>query len=474
MIKRIILSLSFCIFISSANATDLMDAYQDATYNDPIYKGRVAQVMSDKEIYPQARAILLPQLNATGDIRRTSYFHQKIGSLTGFTPLNPKAFGSHDNFVNLEQSIFNFTNIMKLRSASFVVKRANADLLAIKQDLIIRTAAAYFAILQAEDQLRYTQAQKRSFARSLEQAKQRYNVGLDAITSVYDAEAQYDGAVATEIANKNAVVNSRQELSKITGHVYPKVAAINRRLPLLKPKPNNVELWVLSSEKYNNILQSSRFAADAAKETIRAQFGGHLPNVKFFGLYENFNHTSGWFSKQDDQSVAAGVALNIPIFQGGLVVSQVRQAQYNYEVALANVDATFRAVTIGTKEFFNNYIALISQIIADRQSIRSAQSSVESNEAAYSVGTKTIIDVLLAQQTLYKAQQTLAADQYAYINNILALKNGAGTLSELDLAEINTWLGAIPYEEPYVKPVTPPPSALNKPIAKNPSKKTSI
>ena len=231
-------------------------------------------------------------------------------------------------------------------------------------------------------------------------------------------------------------------MRKITGRLYPKLDPILTNIPLQKPDPIDIEEWVLSSVKYNSTLQASHFAVDATKSTINSARGGYLPTIDLVSRYNNRSEFGAGFSGIDTERGSVGVQFNFPVFQSGLVISQVRQAKYNYETSLADLETSYRNATVSTRQFYNNVISGISVVKADRQTVISANKSVESNEAAYQVGTRTIVDVLLVQNRLYDAQRQLAIDQYNYINDILALKNAAGILSTVDLEKINTWLNA--------------------------------
>lgn len=432
--KKIITLLFLFFFSLASQAADLIEIYRDALQNDPIYKSIEAQTLATKEAYPQARAALLPSLFATGNISR-NHAYKKL-----FPNEVPTYYGIHNYLVTLDQPLFNYTSIKEFQRSKAIVKQATANFRAAQQDLIVRTAAAYFAVLSAQDILRFTQGEKEAVGRQLELAKQRYNVGLDAITSVYDAQAVYDATVAREISDKNNVANQFENLRKITGRIYPSLAPVKTKIPLLKPDPIRVELWVQSAETYNSTLLAARYTAEAAKESIGAAAGGALPTLDLISNYSNLNPIKSGFSGDDHESAGVGLELNFPVFQGGLTISKTRQAKYTYEQTLSDLEGAYRNATVSTRQFYNDVISGISVVKADRATIISATSSLASNEEAYKVGTRTIIDVLLVQNRLYDAQRQLANDEYAYINSVLALKNAAGTLSTVDVEEINTWL----------------------------------
>ena len=289
--------------------------------------------------------------------------------------------------------------------------------------------------------MHFTSAEKRANERQLDQATQRFKVGLDAITSVLDAQSAYDTSVALEIANKNAIKNTREKLREITGTYHQHLVPLKEKVPLLRPDPDSPKLWTDLAKKRNYTLLASRFTAQAAKELIKLNYSGHFPTVNFFADYrENHSGNSSGTGLLDQRFESLGLEVQVPIYQGGLVVSQTRQAQYDYLTALSELDLAYKATISNTHVSYNNVLSGINIIKADKQAIISADKSLESTEAAFRVGTRTMVDVLIKQKELFDTQKILARDTYDYINNILLLKQAAGILSIADLEEINTWL----------------------------------
>jgi outer membrane protein len=143
-------------------------------------------------------------------------------------------------------------------------------------------------------------------------------------------------------------------------------------------------------------------------------------------------------TKQTQANVA--LAMNFPVFQGGLVQSKTRQAQYDFQTSSEKLEQTYRDIVVNSRIAFNTITDGISKVKADRQTIISQRNSLESTEAQFEVGTRTMVDVVNAQQKLFEAQEQLATDQYGLINSILNLKYLAGTLNVNDLEQVNSWL----------------------------------
>lgn len=427
---------------SHVHATDLMDIYQQALENDPVFKNAYDTYMANAEAIPQARAALLPQLTLSGQGNR-SYFEY-----------NSLVFGAANQTYNAaiwqvtaSQALFNYQSWAKVRQAKAYVKAAQATFNDSAQDLILRTAKAYFDVLYAQDTLNFAEAKKRANKRQYQQATQRFQVGLDAITSVYEAKAAYDQSKATVIAARNNKINQYENLRKLTNHVYEALAPLrDSKIPLVKPEPNNVDVWVDTGLKQNYKLFAAKYNLEVARENVKALSAGNWPTLAIQGnSSQTFNQLGGipdnnpLLPKSQKQANIA-LALNFPVFQGGLVRSQTRQAQHNFRGSSEQVEQAYRNVVVNSRIAFNTIIDGISKVKADRQTIISQQNSLESTEAQFEVGTRTMVDVVNAQQRLFEAQQQLANDQYNLINSVLTLKYLSGSLNVNDLEQINSWL----------------------------------
>lgn len=443
--KKLLVSLISILatgFMSCGYATtNLLQAVHQAFLNDQTFQSARATYLAATETYPKAFALLLPNVGFTGAL--STSFAQTIKTFPGI-PASSGNLNGYQYELDITQPVINFNNWWGVSSASYQVKQAAATYAAAAQKLLLRTAQAYFVVLLTQDTLQFNIAQERATKFQLDQANQRFHVGLDAITSVYNAQASYDADVAQVIAAKNNVQNAKEQLRLITGVFYKHLASLKRQMPLLTPKPKNIEAWIIKSEQDNFQLQAAIFAADAARENIKIAFSGHLPTLNLVGSSRRTHIGDpadvGVSGAIDDRINTASLQLNMPIFQGGLVNAQVRQAQYEYQNAVAQMEFTHQQVSVDLRQTFNSVMSGISLIKADRQSVLSQEASVNSTEAALKVGTRTIVDLLNAQQLLFQAQTTLARDQYAYINNTLQLKELAGTLTYNDLVAINSWL----------------------------------
>ncbi len=435
-----ILTAALYALSQTAGAADLMQVFQDALQNDQDYKQAQATFLDNKEVLAQARAAVLPTIGLQG-----GYGFGKNQLVTS-VPLAANTNTTSQNLsygLTITQAIFNWSAFDSIKAASYSVKSAVATFSSAQQTLVLNIANQYFAVLEAQEKLRYVEAQERSLLSQLNVAKQRYQVGLDPITSVYQAKAQYDASKAQYIADENALSNSFEQLRVMSGSLYTHLADLKDDFPLVKPNPTDINQWTNTAVKQNLDLKTARFAALAAEETIHANSAARAPTVGLTGQYglTQTKYLSGTNSgTQNAYAGTVGVEVNFQPYQGGLVESNVRKAEADYQLATAKMDLAYRNTIATTRQSYLGVIAGISQIVADRQAIKSAQEALNSTQAGYKVGTQTINDVLDAQQQLFQAENQYVQDRFAYLTTTLQLKQATGTLSPKDLMEINNWL----------------------------------
>lgn len=450
----LLLATLFCLQ-PIANAADLLEVYRQAQMSDPIFQQAIAVRFATKEGVPISISALLPNIAFSVDpsVTRSAFAGTNFSQTTG-TPVGGQTSPRNNTqraytmALTLNQTVFNYAQFSAVAGQVATSKGADATLNAALQSLMIRVASAYFAILNDEDNLSYTEASKLAFAEQLDQAKQQYDVGLKTITDVYTAQASYDASAADFIAAQTKLANDRENLRVITGVYYSHLSSLNENFPLINPKPANVDKWVDIAIQQNWSIKAAQYNLETARQNIKQQFAGHLPTVSLEGVldrqytnningYRSFNQRKGP-GTQTDRTLQLNI--NVPIFSGGGVLASTNQAAYNFQVASQQLEQTVRTTANTTRQSFLNLTSGISQIAADKQAVKSFISSLEGMEAGYRVGTQTLVDVLNQQQKLFEAQTQYASDRYTFVNNILSLKQAAGTLSFNDLCSINVWL----------------------------------
>lgn len=428
-----------------AAEADLSEVYRQAACSDSIFRAAWSTMFSTQEAVPQSFAGILPTLSATGYDQGSITNTTAIAGFGGLTPdqiaagqrspLGINRFNTNNYTINLSQPLFNATNWFRIGSSIQIHKAALAIFCDAAQELIIRVATAYFDVLLAQDNLIYTHAQQAANYEALYMTEERYKAGLDTLTSVYNAKASYDTINSQEITAENTLRNNLEVLQQITGRPYCSIEGLKIEIPLLLPCPFCAQEWVNASTQNNKKLESKRYEANAAQENIKVFFGGHLPTVSAIASY---GRTSNQYQTYTQGS--AGVQINVPIYQGGYVSSQVRQAQDDYSTAVSEMETAYREATTKTRQSFNDVLSGITRIEADRITLISSKNSVQTTIESFKVGTRTIVDVLIAQQQLYQTRLNYSKDQYTYLLDTLKLKRAAGILCPKDLVFLNCWL----------------------------------
>jgi outer membrane protein len=432
-----------------AHAEDLMQAYQQAVQNDPQLALAGANRRVTHEGINQARSALLPQIDATLGLTQDnrgraagSFFDQN----TGHTYMAPATgyLRRRDLSLSLSQSVFDWSRIENLKAAHDQADSQNAQYQAAEQNLMVRVATAYFNVLTAKDQVKFSKAQEKSLAREQEQADQRYKVGLSPITDVQDAKAQHDSAVASLIRARNTLDDAREALRQITDHPADNLKVLRTDLPLNPPVPNDIGTWVHTALNNNPSVQSQQYNVDAAQHQISSARAGHLPTISASVSYGKAatwaQYADGALDSSTPSDTTFGLTLRVPLFSGGLTHSQVRQSIAQRDAAKDGLISQRRQTIRNTRNYFRSVIAGISEVQATRQAVTSQKSALKATEAGFKVGTRTIVDVLIGQQNLTNAQQSYSQARHQFVLNRLLLKQAAGTLDVKDLKAVNALL----------------------------------
>lgn len=461
-LRTLTIALALACAAGAAHADDLMQVYQEAHASDPTLAGAQATKLATDENVDQARAVLLPQIGINIDYTRSRGGQNGDVQIPDpATPDDPtnlitvdgvsKTAYTRSTGASLNQSILDISKWTALKASRYGAEAGAATYDAAQQQLLINVARAYFNVLSSIDSLKFSDANEKALARQLEQAQQRFEVGLAAITDVNDAKAQHDQAVASVIANQNAVDTAREAVRQLTNKEPGEFKRLREELPLDHPAPDDPNAWVDVALANNPSLKASSLQVDAANANINTARAGHLPTITgslSYGRTQSWSDShygSGFgdvhaFAGDPRWGTTVQLQLNVPIFSGGMTQSRVRQAIYNRDYAQDQHEFTRRQIEAATRNDFRSVIAGASEVEATKAAVVSAQSSVEATQAGYEVGTRTIVDVLISQQTLLQAQSAYSTARHNFVINGLLLKQAAGVIEVKDLEAINALL----------------------------------
>jgi len=412
---------------SQANAADLIQVYQQAMANDPVYASARYALTAGEEKSIQGRAGLLPSVNAGGTYTRLG------DSMNNST---------HTYGLNLTQPLFRVANWEAYQQSKLQVAGSEVQFEQAKQDLILRVGQAYFDVLATQDVLTFVRANKVAIAEQLASAKRNFEVGTATITDTNEAQARYDLANAQEIAAQNDLELAQNRLQQIVGQTPAALSVLRKDVQLSLPQPAQIDTWVTSAEQQNYGVVAQQIALEIAKREIKRNRAGHYPTVDLIAgrNYNNQVYPSATYLNQSTANNSIGVQWNIPLFSGFAVDSKVNESISLADKARSDLENARRTAILNARQAYLGVSNGLSQVKAYEAAEISSLSSLESNRLGYQVGVRINIDVLNAQQQLFSTRRDLAKARYDTLMNGLKLKSAAGTLKEEDLALVNQLL----------------------------------
>jgi outer membrane protein len=432
MLRRpLAFALAIALLPAAAQADDLLQSYNNARNSDPQYAAAESSRAIAAERPVQARAVLLPQVGGS-----VGYDLVDRGNSDGTS--RSGSWG-----VSAQQSIYDHGNYTALRAAKAQDRAGGFDLDAAGDSLITRTSAAYFNVLVKLETLSAAEAAEAALKKQFDFASKRLEVGLAPITDVHEARAQYDAARANTILARNAVQDGYQALVEVTGTPVANLKGLPDDFKPMLPEARDVDGWVATALSENPSLKAQAADLEAAEHNIATARSGHYPTLGLRasygkaipGLYDN-----PAFFGDNDANTSVGLTLNIPIFSGFATQSGVRSALAQRDIARDQLEQQKRALERSTRSAYQALVAGISGVEARRLALFSAQNAYEASQVGLEVGTRTVLDVLNNQRTLFIAQEAYSLAKYNFLQNRLLLEQAAGTMEVADVEDVNRLL----------------------------------
>ncbi len=459
-----LLALALALGPVAAQADSLRDIYELALENDAQLKAEEATYLANREAENLGLSGLLPQVGANYS-RSGSDTDRDSESLTlgddGIVTVDTTTTTDTitEGFsVSLRQPLFDLPAWFSFKSGRELGKQAEATFAGNQQNLIVRVVEAYLLVLRAQDNLEASKAQERAFERQLEQTQQRFEVGLIAITDVYEAQAAYDLSQVNRIVDENNVAVALEQLSVLTGRKHSNLNILKEDFDIKLPEPNDRAAWVDFALQNNFSLRAAEFGEEAARQNAKSKALEHGFTVTGNYSYSDTrtdgsrtvdppsNFNSSPFSSTDGDTW--GVSVDLPLYSGGAISASRRQAAQEFNAARESRINLSRNTVTATRSLHMTVVSDVSRVAARKQSIVSSRSALDATQAGYEVGTRNVVDVLNAQNTLFAAERDYANSRYDYIVNMLRLKEQAGLLSPEDINNLDSYMV-----------VPPPPSA---------------
>ena len=438
--RALALAIPFALGLATASLTaageDLMDIYREAQQNDPAIAAARANWQATQERVPQARSALLPNVALSGSADLTR-FDQTIHTDPNIDVGRDFSSGSLGVFA--AQPLFRYQNTVALDQAKQQVSQADFVLASAQQDLIIRVAVAYFAVLLAQFNVELVESQKAAVSEQLAQAKRNFEVGVATITDTNEAQAKYDSIVANEIATRNDLDNKLVALRAIIGRAPKSLKRLGPGFDPQSPDPNSLDVWIERALRDNLAMKISQSNLDIATLEVERQRAGHYPTLDLVGSYTGQAASAAvtQTARSDSRTGQIGLQLNLPIYQGGLVNSKVAEAVAQQESARQALEQARRFALSTAQIGFTGVTSAVASVKAFEQAVASAETAYQSNKLGQEVGVRTNLDVLNTQQNVFSARRDLANAYFDYLLGVLRLKAAVGTLQEQDLEAIN-------------------------------------
>jgi len=429
--RKTLLALALSTLAVAADAANLSDVYRQARKNDAIHASAQASYKAGLERLPQGRALQLPSVNLSANLRQ----------IDSDTSAGSKNYNTRGVTLALTQPIYRKQNLETLEQAKLQVQAVEAQLKLAEQDLILRTAQAYFDVLLAQDNLATAQSQKTAIAEQLALAKKSFEVGAATIVDTHEAQARYDATVAEEIASRNNLDVKRRALEKLIMAVAPPLATLVDKVPVSLPEPNDMDAWVKQARENSLAVAVNQALAEIARREVERQRGGYLPTLDLTAsLSDSYSGNAAVLGGGDSRSAAVGFELGWNLYQGGATNSLVREAVANKERARFDLDNATRQAELDARQSFLGVVSGAARVSALEQAVVSGKAQLRSTKLGQEVGVRTAVDVLNAQQLLYSAERDLALARYTALLNGLSLKAVTGGLVEADLQAVDALL----------------------------------
>jgi outer membrane protein len=436
MKKRLLSGLIGLMVAQPALSMDLIETYEKALSYDSGIATAQARFQAQEAASDVSKSSLLPQIGA----------YSEVNHIDTDGPNQDNGYRELRYGVQLTQPLFRADTWFRYDASQFQTDSARAQYNLAQQQLILDVATAYFNVLRAQDTVTTAMATEAAIQRQYEQSRERYDVGLIAITEVYEARASYDDSKSQRIAAENQLNIAREQLSRLTGEYAEDLENLRQSFPLARPEPMDSSAWEATALAQNWTIQAAMYDLNANKANLKVAKAGHYPTLDLNASYGKSNldgmEGSSAPGQRDGTSTQGviGLTLNVPLYMGGGTQAGVRQKRSLVTVAEQSLNTTRRDVRVNTRSLFltvNNNIETASAL---ERTIISRRSALDATRAGYDVGTRNIVEVLDSERAYYVALRDYANARYDYVINSLQLKRAAGTLSPQDLLDLNNWL----------------------------------
>jgi len=453
---------------TSDTKADLMQCYQKALQADTQWKTALSTYKSDRESRSLGRSRLLPTINGRVRAAENKYksnspqITQKDGGGNVSNCLQPESltlgciatelsgleitdgvdseFSSEDYQLTLTQPLFQMENWYDYQTGKAVAHKAKADLKTAHHALLIRVGEGYFKVLKAQDDEGFVDREGEAIEQQARLSRRAYEQGIASETEYLETQVAVDSFMANREAAQGLLIAERQNYAAITGEVMPTLAPVSEDVPIEMPRPATADEWLLQARAHNAKLLAAEDSVKLAEFDHEKAKAGHYPKVQLIANYLKTDMHGGQGFAPASELATIGVELQVPIYSGGYVSASRRQKLYTADKVHDMELQQQVYVETSVRNLFTVVTAEMHRVGYRKRAVVTSNNALRATRKSYDDGTRTILDLLQAQNHYYSEQRELAHSRYEYLINTLKLKEAAGTLSEDDLKALNAWL----------------------------------
>jgi outer membrane protein len=426
---------ALCSTVSTASAADLVEVYARAKQSDPRYLATQHELGAVEAELDQARAGLLPTVGA--DYTRTKTKQNILSADNAVFATGSSSYPVTEMALSISQPIFRLSAWRHFDQAKASVRQAAATYAASEQDLMVRTATAYLAVLAARDAVGFAESERQAVKEQFELVQGKYKSGQSTVVNLRDAEARLALKESDIVGAQNDLADKIQALAEITGKSSDDLAPLAGDLKPVVPTPASEDQWVQTALSQNLLLEARAQAVEVAQQEVLKQKAGYYPTADL-----------GWTTdrKKTGGSLFGGGSnvrendlmfkVHVPLYEGGATQAVSTAAARRHESALDDQERDRRQVERQARAAYQGVVGGGVRMNALSQSVTSLEQARQLKSEGYKAGLQTILAVLDAERDLYAAKRDLAKARYDYLLNTLKLKQAAGTLAETDLASV--------------------------------------
>ena len=416
---------------------DLKQVYQAALEQDSSIRAARATADSGRERLPQARAALLPQINASAG-RNNNNLNSTAPNILGDLSTTNDKYASDNKAIQLRQPLVNMQRWLQFEQAKSIVAEAEANLERDLQSLVVRVAGAYFETLMADEQLELVLAQKTTYTALVDAAKKGLSAGSGTRTDIDDAQSRLDMSLAQELEARQSQDLTRRQLQLLVNQPVERIAKLNvSALKLALPEPANLDAWTQKAERASPEIKAMQARLDQAKREVSKSQAGHLPTLDAVAQWSNSGSENITRINSRYENKSIGVQLNIPIYSGGYVNSTIRQAVAEQTRAEETLEALRRDLGVRVHKEYRGVSEGVMRVRALEQAVRSAEQMMKSTQMSLKAGSRTQLDVLNAQQQYTMALRDSAQPRFVYLMSKVKLASLVGDDAVASVDDVN-------------------------------------